>query len=106
MKMNATFHLFRLPLVLFFAGFISQASDQYDKWKHSGSMYLVTTSAGADLPSSAVEKNFPLLVRIHQDFFDFSQAESRGEDIRFSANGKPLAYQIEHWNAAGGHAAV
>ena len=51
-------------------------------------------------------ENFPLLVRIHQDFFDFSQAESRGEDIRFSANGKPLAYQIEHWNATGGHAAV
>ena len=106
MKMNATFYLFRLHLVLFFAGFISQASAQYDKWKHSGSMYLVTTSAGADLPSSAVEKNFPLLVRIHQDFFDFSQAESRGEDIRFSANGKPLAYQIEHWNAVGGHAAI
>ena len=106
MKMNATFYLFRLPLVLFFAGFISQASAQYDKWKHSGSMYLVTTSAGADLPSSAVEKNFPLLVRIHQDFFDFSQAKSRGEDIRFSANGKPLAYQIEHWNAVGGHAAI
>jgi hypothetical protein len=104
--MNATFYLFRLTFLLFFVGLLSQASAQYGDWKHAGSMYLVTTPAGADLPASAVEKNFPLLVRLHKDFFDFSQAKPRGEDIRFSAHGKPLAYQIERWDAAGGNADV
>ena len=104
--MKASIYLFRLTLVLVFVGFLSQASAQYDDWKHSGSMYLVTDSAGADLPASAVEKNFPLLVRLNKNYFDFSQANPRGEDIRFSANGKPLAYQIERWDAAGGKADV
>ena len=84
----------------------SQAIADMNDWKHSGSMYIVTTSEGANLPASALEKNFPLLVRLNRDYFDFSQAKSRGEDIRFSANGKPLAYQIERWDAAGGNADV
>jgi len=104
--MNAIFQMPRLIVVLVFAGLLTQASAQYGEWKHSGSMYLVTTSAGADLPASAVEKNFPLLVRINENYFDFSQAKPRGEDIRFSSNGKPLAYQIEHWDAAGGNAHI
>lgn len=79
---------------------------QYGDWKHSGSMYIITTSDGANLPATALEKNFPLLVRLNKDFFDFSQAKSRGEDIRFSANGKPLAYQIESWDPAEGKASV
>ena len=106
MKMNAIFQMPRLIVVLVFSGLLTQASAQYGEWKHSGSMYLVTTSAGADLPASAVEKNFPLLVRINENYFDFSQAKPRGEDIRFSSNGKPLAYQIEHWDAAGGNAHI
>ena len=104
--MNAFFYMFRLIFVLMCIGFLSQASAQYGDWKHSGSIYVVTTSAGANLPASAVEKNFPLLVRLNKNYFDFSQAKSRGEDIRFSANGKPLAYQIERWDAAGGNADV
>ncbi len=79
---------------------------QYGDWKHSGAMYIITTSEGAHLPATTLEKNFPLLVRLNKDFFDFSQAKSRGEDIRFSANGKSLAYQIERWDAAGSSADV
>ena len=104
--MNASFYIPRLTLVLVFAGFLSQASAQYGDWKHSGSMYIVTDSAGADLPASAVEKNFPLLVRLNKEYFDFSQAKPRGEDVRFSSKGKPLAYQIERWDAEGGNADV
>lgn len=106
MKMNASLYILRLTLFLIFVGFLSHASAQYGDWKHSGSIYIVTDSAGADLPASAVEKNFPLLVRFNKNYFDFSQAKPRGEDIRFSANGKPLAYEIEHWDAAGGNADV
>ncbi len=83
---------------------LPEAAAQYGDWKHSGSMYIITTPEGADLPSTALEKGFPLLVRLHKDFFDFSQAKHSGEDIRFSANGKPLSYQIECWDAARGNA--
>ena len=106
MKMNASFYIPRLTLVLVFAGFLSQASAQYGDWKHSGSTYLITDSAGADLPASVVEKNFPLLIRLNKDYFDFSEAKPRGEDVRFSSKGKPLAFQIERWDAEGGEADV
>ena len=82
--MYMTRYLLRLTCFLTFLGFFSNASAQYGDWKHSGSMYIVTTPEGANLPTAAEEKNFPLLVRIHRDYFDFSQAKPRGEDIRFS----------------------
>ncbi|MBT6850265.1 MAG: DUF2341 domain-containing protein, partial [Opitutae bacterium] len=104
--MNASFYVPRLTLVLVFAGFLSQASAQYDDWKHTGSIYLVTDSAGADLPASAVEKNFPLLIRLNKEYFDFTQPKDGGEDVRFSSKGKPLAYQIERWDTKGGEADI
>ncbi len=79
---------------------------QYTDWSHSGSMYLLTTPEGADLPASASVENFPVLARLHRDLFDFHQAKAGGEDIRFSAGGKPLAYQIEEWDAAKGVASL
>ena len=83
-----------------------QASDQYPGWRHSGSVYILTTPEGANLPASASEEGFPLLVRLHRDFFDFSQTKVNGEDIRFSADGKALAYQVEKWDAAKGTATI
>ena len=68
--MNTIHFLSRLILFLFFPGFLSQALGQYGDWKHAGSMYLVTDSAGADLPASAVLKNFPVLVRLNKDYFN------------------------------------
>ena len=79
---------------------------QYGDWKHSGLMYIITTPEGANLPEAALEKNFPLLVRLNEDFFNFSQAKSDGADIRFSSNGAPLQYQIERWDAAAGNAEI
>jgi hypothetical protein len=68
---------------------------------------VLTTPEGANLPASASEDRFPLLVRLHRDFFDFSQAKPQGEDIRFSTStGSPLAYQIEEWDAAAGTASI
>ena len=83
------------------------ANAQYPDWQHSGSMFILTTPEGANLPASAVVKDFPLLVRLNKDFFDFSQAKADGADLRFSTkNGEPLAYQIEEWDAANGFAAI
>lgn len=86
---------------------VGSAHADYPGWKHSGSVFVLTTPEGADLPASAVVDDFPLLVRLHQDFFDFGQARVNGDDLRFStAGGTPLAYQIDEWDAKRGTASV
>jgi len=85
---------------------LQTASAQHQSWRHSGPLYLLTTPEGANLPASASEDGFPLLVRLHRDYFDFSQAKPNGEDIRCSADGKALAYQVEEWDAAKGTACI
>ncbi len=83
------------------------APAQYPGWQHSGSFYILTTAAGANLPAAALEHDFPLLVRLHKDWFDFSQAKAGGEDIRFTtATGEPLASQTDEWDANAGTAAI
>ncbi|MEI6535103.1 MAG: DUF2341 domain-containing protein, partial [Verrucomicrobiaceae bacterium] len=83
------------------------AAAKYKSWKHSGSMFLLTTPEGANLPASASEENFPVLVRLNKDWFDFKEAKANGEDIRFAtAAGVPMAYQIDQWDAAAGSASV
>jgi hypothetical protein len=70
-------------------------------------VFVLSTPDGADLPPSASVENFPLLVRLHKDFFAFAQAKPDGADLRFSsAKGDPLAYQIEEWDAKNGTASV
>ena len=98
----------RLPLTaVLLLAYAGAAPAQYPGWKHSGSVYVITTPEGADLPASVSVENFPLLVRLHKDYFDFTQAQAKGEDLRLAtATGEPLAYQIEEWDAAGGVASV
>jgi len=94
-------------LVLWLALWPTGAAAQYPGWQHSGSMFILTTPEGADLAATATEKDFPLLVRLHKDSFDFSKAKANGEDIRFSSSdGAPLAYEIEQWDAVNGLAAI
>ena len=101
-------------MVVFLAGSAGTAegqpaavAPQYRGWQHSGSVYILTTPEGADLPASTSEEGFPLLVRLHKDFFDFSQAKANGEDIRLSTtDGTPLSYEIEEWDASKGTASV
>ena len=86
---------------------LANASAQDPAWKHAATMTILTTPEGADLPAGTEVKDFPLLVRLHSDFFDFNQAKADGADLRFStSNGTPLAYQIEQWNAAEGMASI
>ena len=60
-----------LVLLLAFAG---EACADYQACKHSGSLYLLTTPEGANLSTAASVEDFPLLVRLHKDFFDFARA--------------------------------
>jgi len=93
--------------VILLMGLLQTASAQYAGWQHSGSIYILTTPEGANLPASTSEDGFPLLVRLHKDFFDFSQAKANGEDIRFSTStGTPLAYQVDEWDAANAAASI
>jgi hypothetical protein len=86
---------------------VGSADAKDGTWRHSGSMYILTTPDGANLPASASEENFPLLVRLDKDFFDFTQAQTNGQDIRFStASGAALCYQIEQWDASKGTASI
>jgi len=85
---------------------VHTASAQYADWKNTGSIFLNTTPEGANLPTTACVEEFPVLVRLHKDFFNFATAKPDGADLRFSAEGKSLAYQIEHWDANAGTASI
>ena len=79
----------------------------YLAWQYSGAFHIITTPQGANLPGSASETNFPLLVRLNASFFNFSQAKAGGADLRFTTSaGATLAYQIEEWDAANGAASI
>ena len=72
----------------------------YQAWSNSASFYVLTTTNGAYLPASALETNFPILLRLNATTFNFSQAQSTGADIRFTtASGTGLPYEIEQWDA-------
>jgi hypothetical protein len=74
-------------------------------WKHARSIGLNTSATGADIQGDVY--GFPVLVRLSADAFDFAQAKTGGEDIRFtSSNDTPLPYEIEQWDAAGRRAAI
>jgi hypothetical protein len=101
----------RLAIALLLAAFgpfdRTDAQTVFAAWKHSGTIHMLTTPEGADLPASVSEDNFPLLVRLHKDFFPFEQAKANGDDLRFADDlGAPLAHQIEEWDPAQGNACV
>ena len=101
-------------LALLIFPFLATAQDKlaapaapYQAWQHSGTLTILTTPEGADLPASAIVEGFPLLVRLSGDWFDFKQVKAGGEDVRFSTSaGVAMAYEIEEWDAAHGSASV
>jgi hypothetical protein len=74
-------------------------------WSFSKRLYFNTTISGANVPGTVL--GFPVLVRLTQSNFDFSGTKPNGEDLRFTkANGLPLPYEIERWDAAARQAEV
>ncbi|MBN1756701.1 MAG: DUF2341 domain-containing protein, partial [Chitinispirillaceae bacterium] len=71
--------------------------DDYGSWSYSKPIMLNTTSSGANVTGNVL--NFPVLVRLDPDNFQFfNQTLPGGADIRFAKNdGTHLPYQIERW---------
>jgi len=79
--------------------------EDYSQWAHSKDITINTTASGYGINQDV--RNFPYLVRLNADGFDFSQAKDNGEDIRFAnSDATHLHYQIDSWNKAGKTAAI
>jgi hypothetical protein len=70
--------LLALSSALVFA-IAAPAGADYSGWTHSGSVYVLTTPEGADLPASASVEDFPLLVRLHK--VSSTSARRRGMEM-------------------------
>jgi hypothetical protein len=67
------------------------------EWAHATRISLNTTWSGAGVEDPVY--NFPVLIRLTGNNFDFSRADSLGNDIRFAkADGAPLSFEIEEWD--------
>ncbi|MCP4172864.1 MAG: DUF2341 domain-containing protein, partial [Fuerstiella sp.] len=103
--MRTTLLWIHVTLILTFGS--ATARSQYDDWKYSGSLFLLTTPDGADISEQSQEQHFPVLIRLNSDWFDFAQAQPNGDDVRFvTPSGKHIPFQTEHWDAAAGSAAL
>jgi hypothetical protein len=70
---------------------------QNPSWNHSRTLILNTSAAGANVTSDIV--NFPALIRLNADNFDFSQAQVNGGDLRFAKQeNKMLSCEVERWD--------
>jgi hypothetical protein len=79
----------------------------YSEWQHSGVLTILTGPEGANLAAGAIIEEFPLLIRLHKEWFPFGEAAPAGEDVRFSAaNGSPLHFQIDTWDRQNGSAEI
>ncbi len=57
-----------------------------------------TSTSGANVQDDVAD--FPLLVRLTDENFDFSSADENGDDIRFETlSGTPIPYEIEDWDS-------
>jgi len=74
-------------------------------WAFSRRIILNTSASAANVAGSVY--GFPVLIRLTNTDFTFSQAKAGGDDLRFAkSTGAPLAYEIERWDAANGRAEI
>ncbi len=99
---TASSHLEKIPVVVHASSHAASAAvareiaDLIHSRQGQGKRAVLGLATGST-PHGVYEE----LVRLHKDFFDFSQAKAGGEDLRVeSSSGVPLAYQVEEWNPA------
>ncbi|MGB7569743.1 MAG: DUF2341 domain-containing protein, partial [Chitinivibrionales bacterium] len=77
----------------------------FPSWSHSKRLFLNTTASGA--ATMRPVPNFPILVRLTQSNFDFTQFQDNGADLRFAKpDGTPQSYEIERFDPAAQKAEV
>ena len=70
----------------------------YPQWRNFTKIYLNTSVTGAGITEDVTD--FPVLIRLTNEVFNFAQAHEDGSDIRFTKNdGTSLSFEIERWNA-------
>ncbi len=74
------------------------------EWPFVDTLLLNTTATGADVVTD--QNNFPVLVRLNSQNFDFAQAQLNGQDLRFADENGELSYEIEDWSSDGEQATV
>jgi uncharacterized protein DUF2341/concanavalin A-like lectin/glucanase superfamily protein/purple acid phosphatase-like protein len=69
-------------------------------WKYRQQLALNNTTSNLGVTSETLT-SFPVLVKLTSSNFNFSNAQSQGQDIRFTdSNGTSiLNYEIEYWNS-------
>jgi len=74
-------------------------------WPHVGALEINTTSTGAALHSPLYR--FPVLLRLSNDDFNFSEAQSDGSDLRFTRNDTvEVPYEVALWDVTNGSAEI
>ncbi|MEO7423775.1 MAG: DUF2341 domain-containing protein [Fibrobacteria bacterium] len=77
---------------------LTLANTTLSTWTYSRKVYVNTTPTGANVSGNVTD--FPMLVRLTQGNFDFTQARSDGGDLRFAdSSGNLLNYEIERYDA-------
>ena len=77
----------------------------YPQWRNYMKIYLNTTATGAEIAEDVID--FPVLIRLTNDVFDFAQTQTDGSAIRFSdAKNSRLPYEIERWDPTTGQAEI
>jgi hypothetical protein len=79
--------------------------NRFAQWIHSARISINPTAAGLDNGDTLYQ--FPLVVRLSADEFDFSTAKKKGEDLRIAkVNGDPVSFETEWWDSANGTASL
>jgi Uncharacterized conserved protein len=74
-------------------------------WKYSKLLNFNTTASGAQVSGNVAD--FPALIKLTKNNFNFAEARADGRDIRFAkADTVFLQYEIEQWDAARGQAEI
>ena len=77
----------------------------YAAWSYSAKLFLNTSATGCDVQEDV--HDFPVLVRLTDEQFNFSRAQTDGKDIRFTTpRGFPLDFEIERWDPVNGLAEI
>jgi Concanavalin A-like lectin/glucanases superfamily/Domain of unknown function (DUF2341) len=82
-----------------------EATSPANTYQYSRQITLNTSASGAAVFNNVY--NFPALIRLRDATFNFSQAQGRGQDLRFiKADSSDLPFEIERWDSAQGQAEI